>query len=75
MPKGKEPDKRTRMIAVVVPNKQDVEENWSKYRVSVNQVEELTGLTFFPHLPRAVAEAIKEPVDRVPVTLKKRNLP
>ena len=75
LPKGMAPDKRTRMIAVVVPNKQDVEENWTKYRVSVRHVEELTGLTFYPNLPRAVAEAIKEPVDRVPVTIKKRKFP
>jgi endonuclease G, mitochondrial len=73
LPKGTEPSKRTRMIAVVVPNKQDVDENWSKYRVSVNRVEELTGFTFYPDLPKAVADAIKEPVDRVPITIKKRK--
>lgn len=75
LPKGAVPDRRTRMIAVVVPNRQDVEENWTKHRVSVRHVEELTGLTFFPNLPQAVAEAIKEPVDRVSVTIKKRKFP
>jgi endonuclease G len=72
LPKGAEPTKQTRMITVVVPNKQDVDENWTKYRVSAKHVEELTGLTFFPDLPKAVADAIKEPVDRVPVKIKKR---
>jgi len=38
----------TRLIAVVMPNDMSVEwDNWPKYRVSVNQVEDETGFKFF----------------------------
>ena len=44
---GAAPDRNTRLIAVVMPNDQTVDENWAKYRTSVKEVEKLTGYTFF----------------------------
>jgi endonuclease G len=61
--KKPQPSKRTRMIAVIVPNVQTVDPDWTKYRVSVNEVEELTGYKFFPSLPEDVATAIKAEPD------------
>jgi endonuclease G len=64
LPKGKTaPTTRTRMIAVIVPNDQSVTEEWADYRVSVRDVEKLTGYQFFPGLASDVASAIKERAD------------
>lgn len=62
-----EPTKRTRVIAVLMPNNQTVDYDWAKYRVSVAEVEKLTGYKFFPKLPRDVASALKSHVDEVKV--------
>jgi endonuclease G len=63
LPKGvTDPKKVTaeaRTIAVIVPNIQDLDPDWRKYRVSVKDVEELTGYTFFGNVPEDVAEEIK----------------
>ena len=55
------------MIAVVMPNDQTVDFDWSKYRVSVRRVEKLTGYNFFPAVPAEVAAALKGRVDEVEV--------
>jgi endonuclease G, mitochondrial len=64
IPKGKViPTPNTRMIAVIMPNDQTVTDDWGKYRVSVNEVEKLTGYQLFPSVPAGVALAIKATVD------------
>jgi endonuclease G len=55
----------TRVIAVTMPNDQSVGHGWAKYRVSVAEVEKLTGYTFLDRVPPAVASALKEKVDDV----------
>jgi endonuclease G len=62
-----EATKNTRVIAVIMPNDQTVDFDWSKYRVSVRAVEKLTGYKFFPAVPDEVAAALKERVDEVEV--------
>lgn len=57
------PDLRTRPIAVIIPNDQTVTEDWSKYRVSIRDVEKLTGYRFYPRLNKEVAAAIMGRVD------------
>ena len=57
----------TRVIAVVMPNGQDVGDDWTGYRVSAREVERRTGLRFFPAVAPAVADAILSRVDDVPV--------
>jgi endonuclease G len=61
------PRRNTRVIAVIMPNDQTVDSNWAKYRVSVREVEKLTGLTFFPEVDAEVAAAIKASPDDVKV--------
>jgi endonuclease G len=56
------PDKVTvqsKMIAVIMPNSQEIQTDWEKYRVPVREVEDLTGYTFFSRLPPKVAVALK----------------
>jgi endonuclease G, mitochondrial len=61
------PDKDTRTIAVVMPNDQSIDFDWPKYRVSVREVEKLTGYTFFGNISEEAAGAIKERVDATAV--------
>jgi endonuclease G len=65
------PRKNTRVIAVIFPNNQSVDYDWSKYRVSAKEVEKLTGYKFFPEVDAEVAEAIKSQVDDVKVRVPK----
>jgi endonuclease G len=62
-----EPTKRTRVIAVIMPNDQTVGDDWTKYRVSVRDVEKLTGFKFFAAVPKDVARSLKHRVDEVEV--------
>jgi endonuclease G len=62
-----EPRKNSRVIAIIMPNDQTVGFDWSKYRVSVRQVEKLTGLKLFAALPEELAAALKEKVDDVEI--------
>lgn len=58
----------TRVIAVVMPNTQSVNANsWDYYRVSVDQIEELTGYDFFSALPASVEDVIESKKDTVTV--------
>src|SRR5262249_4427422 len=57
-----------RLIAVVMPNDRTPtgstpDTKWWKYRVSVKDVEELTGLTFFDKIGTDEFKALKEEVD------------
>ena len=65
--KDAKPSKRTRMIAVIMPNDQNIDLDWTKYRVPVADIEELTGYKFFPDLPEDVAKTIKSEADEVPI--------
>jgi endonuclease G len=65
-----EPRKNTRVIAIIMPNDQTVGFDWTKYRVSVADVEKLTGYKFFPELPEDVAQALKSRVDEVEVRVR-----
>jgi endonuclease G len=64
---GAESRKNTRAIAVIVPNDQCVAFDWPKYRVSVRDVEKLTGFRFWPAISADAAEATKSRVDDVQV--------
>ena len=62
-------DAQTRLIAVIMPNDRSVpKRNWWQYRVSVKEVESLTGYTFFDKVPAAIITPLKEQVDteRIP---------
>ncbi len=64
---GAEPRKNTRVIAVIMPNNQTVDFDWTKYRVSARTVEKLTGYTLFRALPEDIADALRDSVDDVRV--------
>jgi endonuclease G len=65
-----EPRKNTRVIAILMPNDQTVGFDWSKYRVSVKEIEKLTGYKFFPNLPDEIAAELKAKVDEVEIPAK-----
>jgi endonuclease G, mitochondrial len=54
----------TRTIAVIMPNTQGIRTNdWRSYRVSVDQVEGLTGYDFFSNVPTSIQSVIEARVD------------
>jgi endonuclease G len=50
---------RARVFAVIMPNMQNVSKDWRDYAVSVQDVEELTGYTFFTNLAPDVAQQLR----------------
>lgn len=53
----------TRLIAVLIPNNNNVASDWRQYRVSVDSVESLTGYDFFSNMPTSIQSVIKSVVD------------
>jgi endonuclease G len=53
----------TRTIAVVVPNSGSINSDWRTYRVSVDQVEAITGFDFFTSVDSGVQAVIEGRVD------------
>lgn len=53
----------TRLIAVSVPNNNNVVSDWRQYRVSVDSVEALTGYDFFSNVPTSIQATIESLVD------------
>jgi endonuclease G len=54
----------TRTIAVIMPNTQGIRTNdWKSYRVSVDQVESLTGYDFFSNVSASIQSVIEAKVD------------
>ena len=56
-------DAHTRIISVIMPNDISVGESWAGFRVSVKDVEDLTGYRFFDQVPAAIIEPLKTRVD------------
>jgi len=53
----------TRTIAVVMPNSGSIGSDWRAYRVSVDQVEAITGFDFFSNVPPSIQNVIEATVD------------
>ncbi len=53
----------TRTIAVVVPNSGSINSDWRTYRVSVDQVEAITGFDFFSNVSSGIQAVIEGQVD------------
>jgi endonuclease G len=53
----------TRTIAVVIPNSGSIGTDWKAYRVSVDQVEAITGFDFFSNVPTPIQNVIEANVD------------
>ena len=62
-------DQTTRLIAVVMPNDGTVGEDWTEYRTSVRDVEELTGYKFFDRIDERILGPLKDVVDNEEVDL------
>ena len=45
---------------MIMPNDQTVTTDWGKHRCSIDDIEELTGYTFFPDIQKNVAAIIKK---------------
>lgn len=58
----------TRLIAVIMPNNQELSLDWTTFRVSVREVEARTGYTFFTAVPASIIGPLKDKVDDVAVT-------
>ncbi len=57
----------TRVIAVNMPNTQSVStHSWGYYRISVDQLESLTGYNFLSDVPQSVQDIIEATVDNGP---------
>jgi endonuclease G, mitochondrial len=53
----------TRTIAVVVPNSGTINRDWRSYRVSVDQVEAITGFDFFSNVSTGMQAVIEGRID------------
>jgi endonuclease G, mitochondrial len=53
----------TRLIAVSMPNNNSVSSDWRVYRVSVDNIEALTGYDFFSNVPASVQGVIESTID------------
>ncbi|WP_299626482.1 DNA/RNA non-specific endonuclease [uncultured Tenacibaculum sp.] len=49
----------TKIIAVNIPNNQNVSSNWRQYLTSVDAIENLTGYDFFENIPDAIENIIE----------------
>ncbi|MDQ3042318.1 MAG: DNA/RNA non-specific endonuclease [Acidobacteriota bacterium] len=58
--------KGTRTVGIIVPNfpPLNINATWREYRVSVNEVENLTGYNFFSNVPKNTQEIIERRKDR-----------
>jgi endonuclease G len=57
----------TRVIAVLMPNNQTVSSQpWSYYRVSVNQIESITGYDFLSNVSTSIQSTIESNIDNGP---------
>jgi endonuclease G len=53
----------TRVIGVNIPNKQGINPNWKAYRLSVDQLEDMTDYNFFSNVPTVIQDVIEEKID------------
>jgi endonuclease G len=67
-------DAQTRVIAINVPNKESVDgTKWGDYRLSIDDLESLTGYNFLSNVPSAIQKSLESHKDTGP-TLKVSNL-
>jgi endonuclease G len=61
LPRGTtEANRRTRIIAVDMPNEDNIESQpWERFRTTIRQVEERTGYDFFSSLPRELQDELE----------------
>jgi len=57
-------DESTRVIAVDIPNQDEVTEDWRTYQVSVDDIEAATGYDFLSRVPESVQTVIESQVQQ-----------
>lgn len=55
--------KDTRVIAVNVPNREGISFDWKTYKVSVDDLEELTGYDFLTNVSKSIQDVIEAKID------------
>jgi len=70
-PGGRRAAEDSQVIAVIMPNDQTGGFDWAKYRLTTRDVERLTGLRFFSAVPEELAEAVRDHLDEVYVSVPK----
>ncbi|NJL74033.1 MAG: DNA/RNA non-specific endonuclease [Saprospiraceae bacterium] len=60
-------DESTRVIAVIIENTNEGLKAWHEYRISVDEIEDATGLDLFSELPFFVQSALESKIDDGPV--------
>lgn len=53
-------NQKTRTIAVNIPNKQSIGNNWRDYRISIDALEDITGYNFLSNLPILIQNIIEK---------------
>ncbi|WP_282079250.1 DNA/RNA non-specific endonuclease [Aquimarina algiphila] len=53
----------TRMIAINVPNDQNVSSDWRQYITTVDDIENLTGYDFFENIPNSIESVVESRLD------------
>lgn len=54
----------TRVIAVITPNNNGIDPNWTKYIATVREIEKATGYNLLSNLPKAVQDVIENQKDK-----------
>jgi endonuclease G, mitochondrial len=67
LPRGRPADRidaRTRIIAVDMPNRKDIENDaWGKYKTTIRAIEEKTGYDFFVSMPKELQNQIETRIE------------
>lgn len=67
VPRGQGPaaiDEKSLVIAVDIPNEDDLDRDWRKYRTTVRELERRTGYDFLSNLPRELQDRLETRIDR-----------
>ncbi|WP_295770313.1 DNA/RNA non-specific endonuclease [uncultured Mucilaginibacter sp.] len=68
LPKGNNDLKRintaTRLIAVITPNNNNVDANWTKYITTVREIEKATGYNLLSKVPKEIQDVIEVKMDK-----------
>jgi endonuclease G len=57
-------DSDTRVIAIRIPNRQSIKSDWGVYRLSIDELEDLTGYDFLSNLPNSLQRQLESQVDK-----------
>ena len=64
----------TRTIAVILPNQNGISSDWRSFRVSVDDVEAMTGYDFFSNVPGSIQSVIESRVDTMMIDRSEMKL-